>query len=63
MDQLIKKVLQIIEKPGTRENLENLIKEAIELHKKDSNLDTSTPPSAQNIALLKERLAEQKRLS
>ena len=63
MDQLIKKVLQIIEKPGTRENLENLIKEAIELHKKDSNFDTSPPPSAQNIALLKERLAEQKRLS
>ena len=63
MDQLIEKVLQIIEKPGTRENLENLIKEAIELHKKDSNFDTSPPPSAQNIALLKERLAEQKRLS
>ena len=64
MDQLIKEILRVIKQPGTRENLENLIQEAVELHKKESkNLDDSEKSTAKNIALLKERLAEQKLLS
>ena len=64
MDQLIKEILRVIKQPGTRENLENSIQEAVEHHKKDSkNLDDSEKSPAKNIALLKERLAEQKLLS
>ena len=64
MDQLIKEILRVIKQPGTRENLESSIQEAVELHKKESkNLDDSEKSPAKNIALLKERLAEQKLLS
>ena len=64
MDQLIKEILRVIKQPGTRENLESSIQEAVELHKKESkNLDDSEKPPAKNFALLKERLAEQKLLS
>ena len=64
MDQLIKEILRVIKQPGTRENLESSIEEAVELHKKESkNLDDSEKSPAKNIALLKERLAEQKLLS
>lgn len=64
MDQLIKEILRVIKQPGTRENLESSIQEAVELHKKESkDLDDSEKFPAKNIALLKERLAEQKLLS
>ena len=64
MDQLIKEILRVIKQPGTRENLESSIQEAVELHKNESkNLDDSEKSPAKNIALLKERLAEQKLLS
>ena len=64
MDQLIKEILRVIKQPGTRENLESSIQEAVELHKKESkNLDDSEKSPAKNIALLKERLAEQKLLT
>ena len=64
MDQLIKEILRVIKQPGTRENLESSIQQAVELHKKESkNLDDSEKSPAKNIALLKERLAEQKLLS
>ena len=64
MDQLIKEILRVIKQPGTRENLESSIQEAIEHHKNDSkNLDSSEKAATKNIALLKERLAEQKLLS
>jgi chemotaxis protein MotB len=64
MDQLIKEILRVIKQPGTRENLESSIQEAVELHEKETkNLDNSEKSSAKNIALLKERLAEQKLLS
>jgi chemotaxis protein MotB len=64
MEQLINEILRVIKLPGTREHLENSIQEAVEHHKKDiKNLDDSEKSPAKNIALLKERLAEQKLLS
>jgi chemotaxis protein MotB len=64
MDQFIKEILRVIKQPGTRENLESSIQEAVEQHKRESkNLDSSEKAPAKDIAFLKEQLAEQKRLS
>lgn len=64
MDQLIKEILRVIKLPGTREHLESSIQEAVEQHKEDlKNLGDSENSPSKNIALLKERLAEQKLLS
>jgi chemotaxis protein MotB len=64
MEQLIKEILRVIKQPGTREHLESSIQEAVEHHKKElKNLDDSEKSPTKNIALLKERLAEQKLLS
>ena len=64
MDQLIQDVLRILNQPGTPEDLKDSIQDAIQLHKENiTNLDNSQKSKDQNVALLKERLAEQKLLS
>ena len=64
MDQLIQDVLRILNQPGTPETLKDSIQDAIQFHKENTtNLDGSQKPKDQSIALLKERLAEQKLLS
>ena len=64
MDKLIKDLLLIVNQSGTREDLENAIQDAIKLHEDNSEkLDNSKKNAGQDIALLKERLAEQKLLS
>jgi len=64
MEKLIKDVLRVLSQSGTREDLENSIQDTIKLHKDNSkNIDNSQKFAGQNIALLKERLAEQKLLS
>ena len=64
MDLLIQEVLRILNQPGTPEDLKDSIQDAIQLHKENSmNLDSSQKSKDQNVALLKERLAEQKVLS
>ena len=64
MDQLIQDVLRILNQPGTPEDLKDSIQDAIQLHKENiTNLDNSQKLKDQNVALLKERLAEQKLLS
>ena len=64
MEKLIKDLLLIVNQSGTREDLENAIQDAIKLHKDNSEkLDNSKKKAGQDIALLKERLAEQKLLS
>mgnify|MGYP003975716161 FL=1 len=64
MEKLIKDLLLIVNQSGTREDLENAIQDAIKLHEDNSEkLDNSKKNAGQDIALLKERLAEQKLLS
>ena len=64
MDQLIQDVLRILNQPGTPEDLKDSIQDAIQLHKENiTNLDNPQKSKDQNVALLKERLAEQKLLS
>ena len=64
MEKLIKDLLLIVNQSGTREDLENAIQDAIKLHEDNSEkLDNSKKKAGQDIALLKERLAEQKLLS
>ena len=64
MEKLIKDLLLIANQSGTREDLENAIQDAIKLHEDNSKkLDNSKKNAGQDIALLKERLAEQKLLS
>jgi chemotaxis protein MotB len=64
MDQLIQDVLRILNQPGTPEDLKGSIEDAIQNHKENTtNLDSSKKSKDQNVALLKERLAEQKLLS
>ncbi len=64
MDQLIQDVLRILNQPGTPEDLKDSIQDAIQLHKENTvNPESSQKLQDQNVALLKERLAEQKLLS
>ena len=64
MEKLIKDLLLIVNQSGTREDLENAIQDAIKLHEDNSEkLDNSKKKAGQDIALLKERLAEQKLVS
>ena len=64
MEKLIKDVLRVLSQSGTREDLENSIQDTIKLHKDNSkNIDNSQKIAGQNIAFLKERLAQQKLLS
>ena len=64
MEKLIKDLLLIVNQSGTREDLENAIQDAIKLHEDNSEkLDNYKKNAGQDIALLKERLAEQKLLS
>ena len=64
MEKLIKDLLLIANQSGTREDLENAIQDAIKLHEDNSEkLDNSKKNAGQDIALLKERLAEQKLVS
>ena len=64
MEKLIKDLLLIANQSGTREDLKNAIQDAIKLHEDNSEkLDNSKKNAGQDIALLKERLAEQKLLS
>ena len=64
MEKLIKDLLLIVNQSGTREDLKNAIQDAIKLHEDNSEkLDNSKKNAGQDIALLKERLAEQKLLS
>ena len=64
MEKLIKDLLLIANQSGTREDLENAIQDAIKLHEDNSEkLDNSKKKAGQDIALLKERLAEQKLVS
>ena len=64
MEKLIKDLLLIVNQSGTREDLENAIQDAIKLHEDNSEkLDNSKKNAGQDIALLKERLAEQKLVS
>jgi chemotaxis protein MotB len=61
MKQLIEEVLEKLSQPGSREDLENSIQDVIQYH--NQNPDSSQKSIDPNIALLKERLAEQKLLS
>ena len=64
MEKLIKDLLLIANQSGTREDLKNAIQDAIKLHEDNSEkLDNSKKKAGQDIALLKERLAEQKLVS
>ena len=64
MDQLIQDVLRILNQPGTPEDLKDSIQDAIQLHKENTvNPESSQKSQDHNVALLKERLAEQKLLS
>tara|TARA_B100001142_G_scaffold54779_1_gene53193 strand:- start:897 stop:2795 length:1899 start_codon:yes stop_codon:yes gene_type:complete len=64
MEQLIQDVLRILNQPGTPEDLKDSIQDVIQNHKENTvNPESSQKSQDQNVALLKERLAEQKLLS